>query len=82
MDRRRYGITIKQVEMTGLIPEAELIEPAGYYMSIRAFDHAKLLEGSIQHHLEDNSCLPAEFAKLAPGSPIGAAARHGASHDR
>jgi len=53
MESRRFGIALRKVEMIGLIPEIALIESAEYYMGIQGFDREKLLERSIQQHLNE-----------------------------
>lgn len=53
MEARRFGVEIRSVEMIGLIPESVLVGAAEYYMQIKNFDHADILERSIQAHLDE-----------------------------
>lgn len=50
---RRFGLQIAKVEMIGIIPERALIESALYYMNIHQFPMERLLERSIQKHLDE-----------------------------
>jgi glutamate formiminotransferase / 5-formyltetrahydrofolate cyclo-ligase len=52
IEARRFGVDIRHIELIGLIPERVLIQAAEYYLQIRAFDHADLLEKNIQAHLD------------------------------
>jgi len=52
-EARRYGATIRKVEMIGLIPENVFIESAFYYMGIQDFSFDKILERKIQTHLDE-----------------------------
>jgi len=53
LEAARFGVSIRKVEMVGLIPEIVLIEAAEYYMCIQGFDPEDLLEHSIQSHLDE-----------------------------
>lgn len=52
VEAARFGVDIRHVELIGLIPERVLIEAAEYYLRIRNFDHADLLEKNIQRHID------------------------------
>jgi len=52
-EAKRYGATVRKVEMIGLIPENVFIESAFYYMGIRDFSLDKILERKIQTHLDE-----------------------------
>jgi glutamate formiminotransferase len=52
IEARRFGVDIRHIELIGLIPERVLIQAAEYYLQIRGFDHADLLEKNIQAHLD------------------------------
>ena len=52
IEAARFGVDIRHVELIGLIPERVLIEAAEYYMRIRNFDRADLLEKNIQRHID------------------------------
>jgi glutamate formiminotransferase len=54
MEGRKFNTNIKKVEMIGLIPEKALLDSAQYYMNIHAFSYERLLEKSIQAHLNEN----------------------------
>lgn len=53
MEARRYAVDIKEVDMIGLIPEIAFLETAMYYMNVNNFSFERLLERSIQKHLDD-----------------------------
>ncbi len=46
-EARRYGVTIKESEIVGLVPEKALIDTALYYLQLNKFNEAQILE----HHL-------------------------------
>jgi len=50
---RRYGLVINRTDMIGIIPERALIESALYYLNIQQFPMERLLERSIQKHLDE-----------------------------
>ncbi|MCX6556725.1 MAG: glutamate formimidoyltransferase [Candidatus Aminicenantes bacterium] len=52
-EAKRFGATVRRVEMIGLIPENVFIESAFYYMGIRDFSLDKILERKIQTHLDE-----------------------------
>jgi glutamate formiminotransferase / 5-formyltetrahydrofolate cyclo-ligase len=52
-EAKRYGASIRSVEMIGLIPEIALIASAEFYMGIQGFQHENLLERSLQNHLNE-----------------------------
>jgi glutamate formiminotransferase len=54
LEARRFGVDIRHIELIGLIPERVLIEAAEYYLQIRGFDHADLLEKNIQRHIDQS----------------------------
>jgi glutamate formiminotransferase / 5-formyltetrahydrofolate cyclo-ligase len=53
LEARRFGVEIRSVEMIGLIPQSVLIGAAEYYMQIHGFDHADILERSIEAHVDE-----------------------------
>lgn len=53
MEGKRFAVDIKEVEMIGLIPEIVFLESAMYYMNISNFSYDRLLEKSIQNHLNE-----------------------------
>lgn len=57
MEGRRYGVAIRKVEMIGLIPEVVFVESALYYMGVHEFSHERILEWSIQQHLDEKLYL-------------------------
>jgi glutamate formiminotransferase len=57
MEGRRYGVAIRKVEMIGLIPEIVFVESALYYMGVHEFSHDRILERSIQQHLDEKLFL-------------------------
>jgi len=60
METRRYGVSIANVEMIGLIPEVAFIESALYYMNIHQFPINRLLERAVQQHLSERLQLEDE----------------------
>lgn len=54
-EARRYGVTVRKVEMIGLIPESVFIDSALYYMGVHDFSLDRLLERKIQTHLDEKS---------------------------
>jgi glutamate formiminotransferase len=57
LEARRYGVEILEVEMIGLIPEIVFLESALYYMRINNFSYERLLERSIQSHMNEKVFL-------------------------
>jgi glutamate formiminotransferase len=57
MEGRRYGVSIRKVEMIGLIPEIVFVESALYYMGVHEFSHDRILERNIQQHLDEKLFL-------------------------
>ena len=57
MEGKRYGVNITQVRTIGLIPEMAFLESALYYMNIHSFHMDRLLERSIQKHLDEQFML-------------------------
>lgn len=55
MESRRFAVDIKRVEMIGLVPEIVFIEAAKYYMNVNEFSMERLLEHSIQRHLDEKA---------------------------
>jgi glutamate formiminotransferase len=53
MEAKRFAVSIKEVETIGLIPEIVFLESAMYYMNINNFSYDRLLEKSIQRHLNE-----------------------------
>ncbi len=53
LEAARFGVTLRRVEMIGLIPESALVAAAEYYMGIQGFDHQDLLERNLQSHLAE-----------------------------
>jgi glutamate formiminotransferase len=53
MEAKRFAVGIKEVETIGLIPEIVFLESAMYYMNINNFSYDRLLEKSIQRHLNE-----------------------------
>jgi glutamate formiminotransferase / 5-formyltetrahydrofolate cyclo-ligase len=54
-EARRFGVSVRKVEMIGLIPENAFIESAFYYMGIQDFSLERLLERKIQTHLDEKN---------------------------
>ena len=54
MEGKKYNTCVEKVEMIGLIPEKALLDSARYYMNIGDFSYERLLEKSIQAHLNEN----------------------------
>ncbi len=52
-EARRFGLTIVEVEMIGLIPEKAFLDSAMYYMNINNFSLNNILETNIQEHLNE-----------------------------
>ncbi len=52
-EARRFAVSVRKVEMIGLIPENAFIESAFYYMGIQDFSLDKILERKIQTHLDE-----------------------------
>jgi len=57
MEGRRYGVSIRKVEMIGLIPETVFVESALYYLGVREFNPDRLLERNIQKHFDEKVIL-------------------------
>ncbi len=53
MEARRFAVDVRSVEMIGLIPEIVFLEGAMYYMNINGFTFDRLLERSLQSHLNE-----------------------------
>jgi glutamate formiminotransferase len=53
LEARRFGVEIRKIQLTGLVPEIVLIEAAEYYLGVAGFDHADLLERNSQQHLNE-----------------------------
>ncbi|MCP5051638.1 MAG: glutamate formimidoyltransferase [bacterium] len=53
MEAKRYGVTIDEVEMVGLIPEIVFVDSAMYYMNINNFSYDRLMMKNIQKHLNE-----------------------------
>jgi glutamate formiminotransferase len=54
-EARRFGVSVRKVEMIGLVPEAAFIESAFYYMGIQDFCCDKILERKIQTDLDEQN---------------------------
>jgi glutamate formiminotransferase len=54
-EARRFGVTVRKVEMIGLVPETAFIESAFYYMNIQDFCCDKILERKIQTDLDEQN---------------------------
>ena len=52
-EARRFGVTVRKVEMIGLVPETAFIESAFYYLGIQDFSFDKILERKIQTDLDE-----------------------------
>ena len=52
-EARRFAVSVRKVEMIGLIPENAFIESAFYYMGIQDFSLDKILERKIQTHVDE-----------------------------
>jgi len=52
-ESRRFGLTIMEVEMIGLIPEKAFLDSAMFYMNINDFSLNNILETNIQSHLNE-----------------------------
>ena len=53
MEARRYGLTVQDVEMIGLIPERVFLDSSVYYMNINHFSYDRIVEKNIQQHLDE-----------------------------
>lgn len=53
MEARRYGLTVQDVEMIGLIPERVFLDSAKYYMNVNHFSYDRVVEKNIQQHLDE-----------------------------
>ncbi len=54
-EARRFGVTIRRVEMIGLVPETAFIESAFFYLGIQDFTFDKILERKIQTDLDEQN---------------------------
>jgi glutamate formiminotransferase len=54
-EARRFGVSVRQVEMIGLVPETAFIESAFYYLGIQDFSFDKILERKIQTDLDEKN---------------------------
>jgi glutamate formiminotransferase len=54
-EARRFGVSVRKVEMIGLVPETAFIESAFYYLGIQDFSFAKILERKIQTDLDEQN---------------------------
>jgi len=54
-EARRFGVTVRKVEMIGLVPETAFIESAFYYLGIQEFTLDKILERKIQTDLDEQN---------------------------
>jgi glutamate formiminotransferase len=54
-EARRFGVTVRKVEMIGLVPETAFIESAFYYLGIQDFTFDKILERKIQTDLDEQN---------------------------
>jgi glutamate formiminotransferase len=54
-EARRFGVSVRKVEMIGLIPETAFIESAFYYLGIQDFSFDKILERKIQTDLDEQN---------------------------
>jgi glutamate formiminotransferase len=54
-EARRFGVTVRRVEMIGLVPETAFIESAFYYLGIQDFTFDKILERKIQTDLDEQN---------------------------
>jgi len=52
-EARRFGVSVRKVEMIGLVPETAFIESAFYYLGIQDFSFDKILERKIQTDLDE-----------------------------
>jgi len=52
-EAHRFGVTVREVEMIGLIPETAFIESALFYLGITDFSLNKILERRIQTDLDE-----------------------------
>ncbi len=52
-EAKRFGLTVTDVEMIGLIPEKAFLDSAMYYMHINNFSLGNILETNIQAHLNE-----------------------------
>jgi len=53
----RYGVSVQNAEMIGLIPESAFIDAARYYLKANDFTLDQLLERNIQKHLHQELSL-------------------------
>jgi glutamate formiminotransferase len=54
-EAKRFAVSVRKVEMIGLVPETAFIESAFYYMGIQDFSLEKLLERKIQTDLDEQN---------------------------
>ena len=54
-EARRFGVSVRKVEMIGLVPETAFIESAFYYLGIQDFTFDKILERKIQTDLDEQN---------------------------
>ena len=54
-EARRFGVSVRKVEMIGLVPETAFIESAFYYLGIQDFSFDKILERKIQTDLDEQN---------------------------
>ncbi len=47
LEAQRYGVSVKESEIVGLVPEKALIDAAQYYLQLNRFNESQILE----HHL-------------------------------
>ena len=55
LEARRFAVSVRKVEMIGLVPETAFIESAFYYMGIQDFSFDKILERKIQTDLDEQN---------------------------
>ncbi len=75
-EAERYGVTVKEGEVVGLIPEDALFDAAEFYLQLNRFDRAQILErkvraagsGAVGRPLAD-STVAGFAAKLAARTP-------------
>lgn len=49
----RYGVTVRESEIVGLVPSAALVASAEYYLQLERFGAAQILEHRLRHPDED-----------------------------
>ena len=64
-EAERYGVSILESEIVGLVPSAALVVAAEYYLQLERFSGDQVLENKLR-----SSSKPRSQARLAPTAPV------------